>query len=86
MLYFLKSPLYSFDYAIGTSMRVSLMDNKKIDALSALAELEAEIENFLKTINLKENIRMNFMEQSARYIGVYVEHNSLDLLNDKKLN
>lgn len=67
-------------------MRVSLMDNKKIDALSALVELEAEIENFLKTINLKENIRMNFMEQSARYMGVYVEHNSLDLLNDKKIN
>ena len=62
------------------------MDNKKIDALSALAELEAEIENFLKTINLKENIRMNFMEQSARYMGVYVEYNSLDLLNDKKIN
>ena len=62
------------------------MDNKKIDALSALVELEAEIENFLKTINLKENIRMNFMEQSARYMGVYVEHNSLDLLNDKKIN
>ena len=62
------------------------MDNKKIDALSALAELEAEIENFMKTINLKENIRMNFMEQSARYMGVYVEHHSLDLLNDKKIN
>lgn len=67
-------------------MRVPLMDNKKIDALSALAELEAEIENFMKTINLKENIRMNFMEQSARYMGVYVEHHSLDLLNDKKIN
>ena len=61
------------------------MDNKKIDALGALAELEAEIENFLKTINLKESIRMNFMEQSARYMGVYVEHNLLDLLNDKKI-
>ena len=62
------------------------MDNNRINALSALAELEAEIENFLETINLKESIRMTFMEQSAKYMGVYVEHNSLDLHNEKKIN
>ena len=62
------------------------MNYKKTAAHCGLELLEAEIENFMNTLNLSEIIRMDFLEQSARYLGVYVEHNPVDLQDDRVIN
>ena len=62
------------------------MKNKKIALDLCLAQLEAEIENFMESISFDDTIRMNFLEQSAKYLGVYVESNSSDFPDDRKVN
>ena len=62
------------------------MNYKKTAAHCGLELLEAEIENFMNTLNLSEIIRMDFLEQSAKYLGVFVESNPTDLADDKLIN
>lgn len=60
--------------------------NTKIAVDLCLEQLEAEIENFMKSISFDETVRMHFLEQSAKYFGVYVKSKSIDLLDNKKTN
>lgn len=55
------------------------MNNNKIVVDRCLQQLETEIENFMKSISFDDAIRMQFLEQSAKYLGVYVENNPVDL-------
>ena len=48
--------------------------------------LEAQIENFNHQVNFDDVIRMKFLEQSARYLGVYVENTPVSLLDDRVLS
>ncbi|MCK4704253.1 MAG: hypothetical protein KAT90_02130 [Gammaproteobacteria bacterium] len=60
------------------------MKNNKIVVDRCLEQLEAKIENFMKSISFDDVIRMHFLEQSAKYLGVYVENNPIDLGNRVK--
>lgn len=60
------------------------MNNNKIAVDRCLEQLEAEIENFMKSISFDDVIRMHFLEQSAQYLGVYVRNNPVDLGNRAK--
>lgn len=62
------------------------MNNRKEAVHHAFQQLETEIENFMSSNNVSEITRMNFLEQSAQYLGVYVENNSQDLLADTAIN
>ena len=55
------------------------MHNNKTAVDLCLEQLETEIENFMKNISFDDAIRMHFLEQSAKYLGVYVENNPIDL-------
>lgn len=59
------------------------MKNKKTAADYCLEQLEAEIESFMKSIAYDDAIRMQFLEQSARYLGVYVENTPINLFEDR---
>ena len=48
--------------------------------------LEVQIQSFKKSLNFDDVIRMKFLEQSARYLGVYVENNPVDLSGDRLKN
>ena len=62
------------------------MNDKKIAIESAVEQLEMQIEGFMEGICFDDVIRMQFLEQSAKYLGVYVENNSIDLLDHKVIN
>jgi len=47
---------------------------------------ESQIENFKQSVNFDEVIRMKFLEQSAKYLGVYVENNPISLLDERVIN
>ena len=62
------------------------MKNRKIAVDNAYELLEEVIENFMKEAYSDECIRMDFMEQSARYLGVYIESNPVELQEERVIN
>lgn len=62
------------------------MKNRKKAVDNTYELLEEVIENFMKEAHSNECIRMDFMEQSARYLGVYVENNPVELQDDRVIN
>ena len=48
--------------------------------------LEAQIQSFKKSLNFDDVVRMKFLEQSAKHLGVYVENNPVDLSGDRLKN
>lgn len=62
------------------------MNNKKQVVDSGIEQLEAEIESFMKSICFDDAIRMQFLEQSAKYLGIFVENKTLDYLDNKTIN
>ncbi|MDH5612803.1 MAG: hypothetical protein OEY66_10155 [Gammaproteobacteria bacterium] len=47
---------------------------------------EAQIENFRHNVNFDDVIRMKFLEQSAKYLGVYVENTPISLLDERAIS
>jgi len=62
------------------------MSIKKTAAHHGVDLLEEIIENFINNTNLDDIVRMEFMEQSAKYLGVYVENNSTYLLENRTIH
>jgi len=58
------------------------MKHRKKIVNRGLKQLETEIEDFMKSISYDDNIRMHFLELSAKYLGVYVENKSINSLNN----
>lgn len=50
------------------------------------AQRQAQIDQFNGSVNFKEVIRMKFLEQSARYLGAYVENAPKNALIDRVIN
>ena len=59
------------------------MKKKLAESNFDFEQLEAQIENFKKSVNFDDVIRMEFLEQSAKYLGVYVENTPTSLLDDQ---
>ena len=62
------------------------MNIKKTAAHYSVDLLEEIIENFINNTNFDDAVRMEFMEQSAKYLGVYVENNPTDLLDNRAIH
>ena len=62
------------------------MNIKKTAAHCGVDLLEEIIENFINNTNFDDVVRMEFMEQSAKYLGVYVENNPADMLDNRTIN
>ena len=62
------------------------MKNTKTTAQYCFEQLEVEIESFMESICFDDAIRMQFMEQSAMYLGVFVANEPDDLLDSKAIN
>ena len=60
--------------------------NKKTVAHHCFEQLEAEIESFMESIGFDDAIRMEFLEQPAMYLGVFVANEPEDLLDSKAIN
>ena len=65
---------------------LTTMMNRKAVASGCIERIEAEIDNFMKSISFDDVVRMKFLEQSAKYLGVYVENNPVDLSGDRLKN
>ncbi|MDH5389219.1 MAG: hypothetical protein OEY06_12335 [Gammaproteobacteria bacterium] len=48
--------------------------------------IQTQIENLKHRVNFDDVIRMKFLEQSARYLGVYVENTPKNLLDDRMIS
>ena len=48
--------------------------------------LEAQIQSFKKSVNFDDVIRMKFLEQSAKYLGVYVENTPTGSLDERVIS
>ncbi|MDH5612804.1 MAG: hypothetical protein OEY66_10160 [Gammaproteobacteria bacterium] len=63
------------------------MTNYRKEAVhSGIERLEAEIDNFMQSINLSDAVKMQFLEQSAKYLGVYVANEPASLSDVKVIN
>ncbi len=62
------------------------MKNRKKAVDNAYELLEEVIENFMNEAYSDNCIRMDFLEQSAKYMGVYVENNPVELQDDRVIN
>lgn len=49
-------------------------------------QLEAEIEGFINSKFMSEAIKMRFLEESAMYLGVYMDNNPTGFLEKKDIN
>jgi len=47
---------------------------------------EAQMENFKYNIDFNDVVRMKFLEQSAKYLGVYIENTPISLLDYRVIN
>lgn len=47
---------------------------------------DSKIENFKRSVNFDDVIRMKFLEQSAKYLGVYVENTPVSLLDERVIS
>lgn len=62
------------------------MKIQKTEAHCCYEQLEKEIERFMESISHEDAIKMNFLEQSAKYLGVYVSNDPVDFLDDIIIN
>ena len=51
-----------------------------------IEQLEEVIEVFINSEYFDDTVRMQFLEESAQYLGVYVENNTVSNSNIRRLN
>ena len=51
-----------------------------------IEQLEEVIEVFINSEYFDATVRMQFLEESAQYLGVYVENNTVSNSNIRRLN
>ena len=51
-----------------------------------IEQLEEGIDVFINSEYFDDTVRMQFLEESAKYLGVYIENNPVDNSNIRKLN
>ena len=71
---------YYFELTGGILMKMKATAVKNIE-IQQLVEKVAKFK-----VNFDDVIRMKFLEQSAKYLGAYVENNSNSLLNEHSIS